>query len=162
MGCAGVTRDEFLLRLGEGPWQEVLGANLTVTGTRRGQGDMGGNRNRRVGCGDMGDVGHMEGQEGHRDIRDIGDMGGTLGDMGTGDVGTWGGHRDMGACGDIGDMGGTWGHRGDLRIVGQEEHGDMGQMWGRNGDIEGDTGSCGTREVPGDTGIRVSPRGRSW
>ncbi|XP_064900223.1 (3R)-3-hydroxyacyl-CoA dehydrogenase isoform X5 [Patagioenas fasciata] len=30
VSCAGVTRDEFLLRLGEGPWQEVLGVNLTV------------------------------------------------------------------------------------------------------------------------------------
>ncbi|XP_065715866.2 (3R)-3-hydroxyacyl-CoA dehydrogenase isoform X1 [Patagioenas fasciata] len=31
VSCAGVTRDEFLLRLGEGPWQEVLGVNLTGT-----------------------------------------------------------------------------------------------------------------------------------
>ncbi|XP_054039791.1 (3R)-3-hydroxyacyl-CoA dehydrogenase isoform X4 [Rissa tridactyla] len=30
VGCAGVTRDEFLLRLGEGDFQEVLGVNLTV------------------------------------------------------------------------------------------------------------------------------------
>ncbi|XP_054039787.1 (3R)-3-hydroxyacyl-CoA dehydrogenase isoform X1 [Rissa tridactyla] len=31
VGCAGVTRDEFLLRLGEGDFQEVLGVNLTGT-----------------------------------------------------------------------------------------------------------------------------------
>lgn len=32
VGCAGVTRDEFLLRLGEGAFREVLGVNLTVRG----------------------------------------------------------------------------------------------------------------------------------
>ncbi|XP_069630248.1 (3R)-3-hydroxyacyl-CoA dehydrogenase [Haliaeetus albicilla] len=31
VGCAGVTRDEFLLRLGEGAFREVLGVNLTGT-----------------------------------------------------------------------------------------------------------------------------------
>ncbi|XP_074786668.1 (3R)-3-hydroxyacyl-CoA dehydrogenase isoform X2 [Athene noctua] len=31
VGCAGVTRDEFLLRLEEGPFREVLGVNLTGT-----------------------------------------------------------------------------------------------------------------------------------
>ncbi|KAM6389895.1 (3R)-3-hydroxyacyl-CoA dehydrogenase [Rhynochetos jubatus] len=31
VGCAGVTRDEFLLRLGEGDFRHVLGVNLTGT-----------------------------------------------------------------------------------------------------------------------------------
>ncbi|XP_075581481.1 LOW QUALITY PROTEIN: (3R)-3-hydroxyacyl-CoA dehydrogenase [Pelecanus crispus] len=31
VGCAGITRDEFLLRMGEGAFREVLGVNLTGT-----------------------------------------------------------------------------------------------------------------------------------
>ncbi|XP_064329874.1 (3R)-3-hydroxyacyl-CoA dehydrogenase [Phalacrocorax carbo] len=44
VGCAGITRDEFLLRLGEGPFREVLGVNLTVRGGAGGHRGDGGSR----------------------------------------------------------------------------------------------------------------------
>uniref|UniRef100_A0A663FBY3 Hydroxysteroid 17-beta dehydrogenase 8 n=1 Tax=Aquila chrysaetos chrysaetos TaxID=223781 RepID=A0A663FBY3_AQUCH len=103
VGCAGVTRDEFLLRLGEGAFREVLGVNLTGTflvtqAVGPGAGGHGGSRRLHHPRGQHRGQG---GQPGPGQLRGFQSRGGgadpelrqgtgQVGDMGHGGGGTWG------------------------------------------------------------------------